>query len=414
MNLELFIAKKIHFNKDGEKKVSPPAIRIATLGVALGLAVMIISVAIVIGFKHEVSGKVIGFSSHIQISGFSSNSSFETSPIGVSDSLRTVLTQNPEVLYIESFATKPGILKTDDEFLGIAFKGVDKNYDWSFFKENLQNGKLPLLSDSTTSNEILISQYIANKLHLKTDDQILCYFIGDNVRARKFKITGIYQTNFTDYDKLFIIGDAHHVQRLNGWEQDQYSGIELKLRDFSKLDEVTENLCFDLMPHTDQYGEQYYVRSVKEMNPQLFNWLDLLDMNVWVILILMAVVAGFTMISGLLIIILERTNMIGVLKALGATNYSIRKVFIYVSVFLVGKGMLWGNIIGITLCVLQSYFKIIKLDPNVYYIPAVPIELNLVHILLLNIGCLIISLLMLIGPSYLVSLIRPAKSIKFE
>lgn len=414
MNLELFIAKKIHFNNDGERKVSPPAIRIATLGVALGLAIMILAVAIVIGFKHEVSGKVIGFGSHIQISGFSNNASFETLPIGVSDSLRNALNQNPEISYIETFGTKPGILKTDDEFMGIALKGVGMDYDWSFFEQNLIQGTLPLLSDSVTSNEILVSQYIADKLHLKVGDPILCYFIENNIRARRFKIAGIYQTNFTEYDKLFIIGDVRHVQKLNQWESDQYSGIEVKLKDFSKLDEVSENLYFELMNHTDKYGEQYFVRSVRELNPQLFNWLDLLDMNVWVILILMSVVAGFTMISGLLIIILERTNMIGVLKALGATNYSIRKTFMYVSLFLVGKGMMWGNIIGIFLCLFQSYFKIIKLDPNVYYIPAVPIELNLGYILLLNIACLIVSLLMLIGPSYLVSLIRPAKSIKFE
>ncbi|WP_455496599.1 ABC transporter permease [Coprobacter sp.] len=414
MNLELFIAKKIHFNKDGEKKVSPPAIRIATLGVALGLAIMIIAVAIVIGFKHEVSGKVIGFGSHIQISGFSNNSSFETLPIGVSDSLKEALIHNPEISHIECFGTKPGILKTDNEFMGIALKGVEKGYDWSFFEKNLIQGSQPLLSDSIVSNEILISQYIADKLHLKVNDLVFCYFIEDNIRARRFKITGIYQTNFTEYDKLFIIGDIRHVQKLNRWESDQYSGIEVKLKDFSKLDDITENLYFDLMNHTDKYGEQYFVRSVRELNPQLFNWLDLLDMNVWVILILMSVVAGFTMISGLLIIILERTNMIGVLKALGASNYSIRKIFMYVSLFLVGKGMIWGNLIGIFLCLLQSQFRIIKLDPNVYYIPAVPIELNPVYIFLLNIACLIISLLMLIGPSYLVSLIRPAKSIKFE
>lgn len=414
MNLGLFIAKRIHFNHDGEKKVSPPAIRIATLGVALGLAIMILSVAIVVGFKHEVSGKVIGFGSHIQISGFSNNASFETLPIGVSDSLKNALKENPEIDYIECFGTKPGILKTNNEFLGVALKGVEKNYDWSFFNQNLLAGQLPHLSDSTTSNEILISKHIADKLHLNVGDPIFCYFIEDNVRARKFNISGIYQTNFTEYDKLFIIGDVRHVQRLNKWNPDQYSGVEIRLKDFSKLDEVTENLYFGLMNHTDKYGENYFVRSVRELNPQLFNWLDLLDMNVWVILILMSVVSGFTMISGLLIIILERTNMIGILKALGAPNYSIRKIFLYVSVFLVGKGMLWGNLIGISLCLLQSYFKIIKLNPDVYYIPAVPIELNIGYLLLLNIGCLAISLLMLIGPSYLVSLIRPAKSIKFE
>ena len=415
MNLELFIAKRIHFGKGGEiQKVSPPAIRIATIGVALGLSVMILAVAIVIGFKKEIRDKIIGFNSHIQISTFDNNLSYETHPISISTQQKDSLMQYPEIKHVETFATKPGILKTNDSFMGIALKGVSTDYDWSFFKSSLKEGTLPQISDSLVSDEIIISQYIADKLHLSINDNILCYFVQENIRARKFKISGIYQTNFTDYDKFFIIGDEKQIQKLNGWEKDQHSGIEIQLYSFNDLDRLTEELYFKFLDQTDAYGENYYVKSIKDQNPQLFSWLDLLDLNVWVILILMSIVAGFTMISGLLIIILERTNMIGVLKALGASNLSIRKIFLYVSVFLVGKGMIWGNIIGIVLCLIQRHFHIVTLNPEAYYVPYVPIEINFWYVLWLNIGCMLVSVLMLIAPSYLVALIRPAKSIKFE
>ncbi|MCH5329202.1 MAG: ABC transporter permease, partial [Coprobacter sp.] len=351
MNLELFIAKRIHFGTDGTvQKVSPPAIRIATAGVALGLAVMILAVAIVVGFKKEIRAKIIGFSSHIQIAARDNNFSYETHPVSFSAGLLDSLRSCPDIKQLSAYATKPGILKTDDSFLGVALKGVSPDYDWDFFAAHLQEGVLPQLSDTTLSTDILVSRYIADKLHLSVDDPIMCYFVQDNIRARKFRVSGIYQTNFTDYDKLFIIGDAGQVQRLNGWAGDQYSGLEIQLHRFDDVERMRDELYFRFMGQPDPYGEYYYVSSVKEQHPQIFSWLELLDLNVWVILILMSLVAGFTMISGLLIIILERTNMIGVLKALGASNFSIRRVFLYVSVFLVGKGMLWGNVIGIGLC----------------------------------------------------------------
>ena len=414
MRFESFIAKRIYFSTNRDKKATPPVIRLAISGVALGLAIMILAVSIVIGFKKEIREKIIGFGSHIQITAFDSNTSYETRPIGVSDSLLTVLKSFPEITHAECFATKPGVIKTDDNFLGIALKGVGSDYDWNFFRDNLTEGSLPSYSDSVTSNEILISRYIADKLHLKTGDDIFSYFVQDNVRARKFHITGIYQTNFTEYDKLFVIGDVRHIQKLNGWSPDQYSGIELMTNDYDQLDKTVETLYFSLIDQTDKYGESFFVQSVKDMNPQIFSWLDLLDLNVWVILILMSIVAGFTMVSGLLIIILERTNMIGILKAMGAPNLSIRKIFLYVAFFLIGKGMIWGNIAGLSLCLLQYYFRIVKLNPDIYYITAVPIDLNLFYVVLLNAGTLLISLFMMLAPSYLVSLIRPAKSIKFE
>lgn len=413
-NWKLYIANRIHFDKHNRKKATPPAIRVAVAGVALGLAVMILSVAIVIGFKQEIRNKVVGFGAHIQITSFDNNMTYEKQPIQYTDSLHDVLAAHGGIKQIDPVGTKLGMIKTDSDFMGVALKGVPVGYNWSFFDKYLVDGALPALNDSATSNEVLVSKFIADKLNLHIGDKIYCYFVQDQVRARRFTISGIYQTDFLDYDKLLIIGDVRHVQRLNNWNADQYSEIELLVNDFDQTDDIAYDLYVQLIDRPDDYGTHYYPQSIRTLNPIFFGWLDLLDMNVWIILILMAAVSGFTMISGLLIIILERANMIGVLKALGANNTSIRQIFLYVSTFLVGKGMIWGNIIGITLCLLQQQFHIIKLNPEAYYVPYVPIEINPWYILWLNVGCMVISVLMLIVPSYLVALIRPAKSIKFE
>lgn len=414
MNLELFIARKIHFSKQGERQATPPAIRIAMIGIALGLAVMILSVAIVIGFKKEVRNKVIGFGSHIQITNFDNNSSYQTMPIAVSDSFLVALKERSGIRHVETFATKPGILKTETDFQGIVLKGVDRQYDWSFFQKNLKEGEVFQLDSAKRSSDVIISRYLSDLVGLKVGDSFLTYFVEEDVRARKFHITGIYETGFADYDKLFVIADIRQVKRLNGWSDDQVSGVELLVDDYGQVDSLTENLYFELMDKQDREGNTYYVRSIKELNPMIFSWLEVLDINVVVILVLMLAVAGFTMISGLLIIILERTNMIGILKALGENNRSIRKIFLYVSFFLIGKGMLWGNVIGISLCLLQSYTHLIKLDSSIYYLDAVPVDLNVVSLALLNIGTLLVSMLMMLGPSYLITRISPAKSIRFE
>lgn len=414
MNLELFIARKIHFSKQGERQATPPAIRIAMIGIALGLAVMILSVAIVIGFKKEVRNKVIGFGSHIQITNFDNNSSYQTMPIAVSDSFLVALKERSGIRHVETFATKPGILKTETDFQGIVLKGVDRQYDWSFFQKNLKEGEVFQLDSAKRSSDVIISRYLSDLVGLKVGDSFLTYFVEEDVRARKFHITGIYETGFADYDKLFVIADIRQVKRLNGWSDDQVSGVELLVDDYGQMDSLAENLYFELMDKQDREGNTYYVRSIKELNPMIFSWLEVLDINVVVILVLMLAVAGFTMISGLLIIILERTNMIGILKALGENNRSIRKIFLYVSFFLIGKGMLWGNVIGISLCLLQSYTHLIKLDSSIYYLDAVPVDLNVVSLALLNIGTLLVSMLMMLGPSYLITRISPAKSIRFE
>ncbi|CDA22581.1 MAG TPA: ABC transporter permease [Candidatus Caccoplasma intestinavium] len=416
MSVELFIAKRI-YSRAGKKTGSeqiPPAIRIATWGVALGMAIMILSVSIVIGFKKEISGKVIGFGSHIQITGSPYQNSYETSPIALSPALDTLLAQFPQIDNYTLFATKPGILKTDTDFLGITLKGITAEYPTQFLEEHLTNGRMPQLAGESARNEILISRYIADKLHLNVGDAIYCYFVEENIRARKFTVSGIYQTNLTEYDQIFIFGDVRHIQRLNRWAADQYSGIEIRLKDIDAIQSVNDQLYTALLLLKDHYNNPYFAHTIRELNPQLFNWLDLLDMNVWVILILLSLVSGFTMISGLLVIILEHTRMIGVLKTLGAGNISVRKIFLYVAAFLVGRGMLWGNICGISLCLVQYYFQIIKLDPEVYYIPAVPITFHIGYLILLNIAAFLVSIFMLIAPSYIISRIRPARTVKFE
>ncbi len=414
-NFELFVARRIHFsNNKSDKKVSRPAVRIATIGIAIGLAVMIIAVAVVIGFKKEIRNKVIGFGSHIQITNLDSNSTYETAPIVVDSQLITSLSALPEIKHIQRFATKPGIIKTEDQFEGVILKGIDNGFDWDFFNSNLVEGSILSFPDSTAGNGIIISKDLAQKLQLKLGDGFVTYFIQDKVRARKFTIEGIYATNFSEYDKLFILTDIRHVQKLNAWEPDEISGLEVLIKDYDQLEKAADEVYFKIGNQSDRNGSLYYIQTIKDINPQIFGWLDLLDMNVWVILILMLAVAGFNMISGLLIIILEKTNMIGILKAIGSSNWSVRKIFLYQSIFLIGKGMLCGNIIGLSLCLIQYFTGIITLDPNVYYIAEVPVSITFFSWLLLNIVTFIVSILMLVGPSYLISKISPAKSIRFE
>jgi len=417
LNLELFIAKKIHFGKEkGEKRVSSPAIKIAVAGVAIGLTAMILSVSIVIGFKKEVRNKVVGFGSHIQITNFDSNTSYEMHAVNVNDSLIDALQHTDGVKHVERFATKPGIVKTDDNFQGVVLKGVGEDYDWNFFRQNMVEGEIINPNDTSITNPAIISKSIGNKLDLKTGDSFLTYFVEGNgtVRARKFNITGIYNTNFEDYDNIFIVTDIRIIQRLNGWENDQVSGIEILVNDYDKLDQIRDEVFFEMMSYRDKDGNTFYTRSIKEMNPMIFSWLDLLDMNVWVIIILMLIISGFTIISGLLIIILERTNMIGILKTMGAKSYSIRKTFMYVSSFIVLKGMLWGNIIALAIIALQKYTGFVKLDASTYYVSEVPVDINIIFILGLNIVTLLVAILMMVGPSYLIARISPAKTIRYE
>ena len=415
MDWKLFVARRIYRSKEGEKEVSKPAVLIAMWGIAIGLAVMIVAVAVVIGFKHEVRDKVVGIGSDITITNFDAQKSYETVPVVVGDSLLDALRSMEGVKHVQRYSTKPGMIMTEDNFLGMVLKGVSQEYDWKFLKEHLQEGEIPSFTDSASTNRTLVSRTIANKLNLKLGDKLYTYYISaENVRARRLEVVGIYQTNFSIYDNMFLLTDLYTVNRLNAWQADQASGIELEVADVSRLEETKEAISAEVDMLKDRYGATYYTQTVEESNPQIFAWLDLLDMNVWVILILMTGVAGFTMISGLLIIILERTNMIGVLKALGADNLAIRKVFLSFSVFLIGRGMLWGNIIGLSFVFIQSQFHLFKLDPSIYYVDSVPVVFQLWWWVLLNVCSLLASVLMLVGPSYLIAHIHPAKSIRFE
>lgn len=394
--------------------MSRPAVLIAMAGIAIGLAVMLIAVAVVIGFKSEVRNKVIGFGSHIQISNFDAVRSYETHPVVVNDSMMAALSADPGVKHVQRYSTKPGIIKTGDAFQGMVLKGVGPEFDADFFRSHLVEGEIPVFSDSVSTNQVVVSKAIADKLKLKLGDKIYTYYIQGDVRARRLTVKGIYRTNFSEYDNLFLLTDLYTVNRLNNWKEGQVSGAELQVHDYDRLEETTYRIAVDTDNQKDALGGTYYVQNIVQMNPQIFAWLDLLDLNVWVILILMIGVAGFTMISGLLIIIIERTQMIGILKALGANNLTIRKVFLWFSVFLIGKGMLWGNAIGIAFCLLQSRFNIFKLNPETYYVDTVPVSVNLWIFLLINIGTLLASVLMLLGPSYLITKINPASSMRYE
>lgn len=412
MNLEYFIAKRIHFRQD-RKNVSRPAVRIAILGIAIGLAVMIIAMSIVLGFKQEIRNKTIGFGGHIQISNFDSNNTFEMKPVTLDAALMDSLRHIKGVRHLQAFGTKPGIIKTNELFQGIVLKGIDRDFEWDFFQSNMVDGELLTIGD-TLENKVIISKHMAELFGLKTGDSFFTYFIQDVVRARRFEVGGIYSTNFIEYDKLFILADIRHIRRLNNWDDNQVSGYEILINDFSQIDAVGDSVYFATANKLQADGSSYYAQTIKDLKPQIFAWLDLLDMNVWVILFLMLSVAGFNMISGLLILILERTNMIGILKSVGATNWSVRKVFMYHSFFLIGKGMLWGNVVGITLCLIQYYTGVIPLDAEAYYIPSVPILFNIPLLLLLNAGTLLASVLMMIGPSYLITRILPANIIRYE
>jgi len=411
---ELFIAKRLLFNKDKGKKTSSPAVRIAIVSMALGLAVMILAVCIVIGFKQEVANKIIGFGSHIQITNVRAVSSYETHGIAIEDAFLDELKQHPNIEHIDRFSIKPGMIKTENDFMGIVIKGIDENYDWTFFQNNLIEGNILTISPDSTTNNVLISKEIVDKLHLKLYDSFPTYFVQGSGRARRFHISGIYETNFSDYDKMFVLSDIKQVQRLNDWEKDMVGGLEIRLKDYDKLEETEMQLYYQLLNRTDYLGNAYYVRSIREINPMIFEWLDVLDLNAVVILILMMVVAGFSMISALLIIILERANMIGILKALGQTNAGIRRVFLYLSISLIGRGLLWGNLIGLAICLIQKYTGIFMLDPQVYYLTEVPVHINWLYILLINLGALFVTLFMLIGPSYLIAKLSPSKTIRFE
>ena len=417
MNFPLFIARRIYSDHIcDQQRVSKPAIRIAVAGVAIGLAVMIISVCVVLGFKHTIRDKVVGFGSHIQVANFYTlQSSAIDQPIAIGDSMMNVLKKTEGVKHVQRFAMKQGILKTDNDFLGVMFKGVGPEFDSTFIHKNMVEGSIPHFSDQQSTNRILISKDMANKLSVKAGDRIFAYFIGEGgVRTRRFTISGIYQTNLAQYDKTTCFCDLYTARKLNAWTDDMVTGAELTVNDFKQLNTTANDIINRVNRTQDQYGNTFSSKTIRELSPQIFSWLDLLDLNVWIILAIMTAVAVVTMISGLLIIILERTTMIGVLKALGARNSTVRHTFLWFAAFIIGKGLLIGDALALALILLQKLTGFAKLDPQTYYVDVVPVELDWMLIVALNIATMLIALFVLIAPSYLVSHIHPAKSMRYE
>ncbi len=419
--LSLFIAKRFFKNsrRKGDEtasKASPPALRIATLGIAIGLAVMIVSLCVVQGFQREVSDKLTGFASHLEIIDLSSLSSPETHPIIASDSFIAEVRKAPSVVRVQRFSQKIGIFKTKNDFAGIMLKGVGSDYDLSFIKRYVVSGRLPLFGSCDTANEIMVSQTIANRLHLKVGDKVYSYYFSNTIKQRRFTVVGIYNTYMKQFDNNVVWADLQTVNQLNRWNANQCSGLELKLKSLDDTELAETFLCKQIMGRKDSNGRTYSLLSYKN-NPttaSVVSWLDLLNFNINVILVIMMCVSGFSMISGLLILILERTNSIGILKALGATNRRIRHIFLWYAYFIVTRGLVLGNVIGLGLVLLQKYFHLIRLSAEIYYVPEAPIEINLWWIVGLNVVTLIITMLALITPSYLVSRIQPAQAIQFD
>ncbi len=431
MNFESFIARRVA--QAGHLSFSRLIIRIAQVAVALSVAVMIVAVSLIAGFKQEISTKIFGFWGHIHISDTDISRSFlELYPVDKNqpfyphlDTLEQVRYLEPRnlpgvewnqpkqtrggVRHIQTFAIKPGIIKAKEEIEGIILKGVGTDFDWAFMERYIREGKPIAYPDSSLSRDILISQQTADRLRVGVGDSFQVHFVqqGEQLK-RRFTVCGIYRTGLEEYDKIFALVDIGQVQRLLGWSENQVSGFEVFIDDIADLEVITEYIYFDRLP-SDLYAE-----TIREKLPEIFEWLDLQNINETVILTLMLIVAVINMITALLILILERTNMIGVLKALGSSNWTIRKIFLYHAAYIIAVGLFWGNVVGIGLCALQDQFELIRLDEANYYLSTAPVALNFWVILLLNLGTLLVTLVFLIIPSYLVTRISPVKAIRFK
>jgi len=417
LNTNLYIARRIFSAKENKQNLSHKIVNIALFGIVLGLIVLILSVAIVTGYKSEVGRKVIGFGSHLQIVTLDTNQSFETTPFSEKQPFTEELKQIEGIRHVQVFATKPGIIRTEEEIHGVVLKGIGPDFDWSFFQENKVAGEIFQVKDTIRNNKVWVSKQMADLLELKLGDDLFMFFIDPAEafpRQRKFELAGIYKTSLEEFDRMFVLVDINHIRRLNNWENDQVSGFEILVNDFRTLSDQERAVNNLLLRYTTAESPVLQVVSIKEKYAHIFDWLNLLDMNVWVILSLMILVAGFNMVSSLLVIILERTQMIGILKSLGAHNWSIRKVFLYFSVMMILKALAWGNLLGIGICLIQQYTHVLKLDPTTYYIEYVPVNLSILYLVLLNVGTIVITILMLLIPSYFITKVSPEKTIRFE
>lgn len=409
MNLEYFIAKNIIKGDNRSKKFTKPVINISIIAIALGLIVMIVAVSIVSGFQREIRNKVIGFGSHIQITSYDSQNTYEANPISKKQDFYPSLAEVDGIKHIQIFATKAGIIKTKEEIYGVVVKGVGSDFDWSFFKENIVEGEVFKVIDTVKTNDIIISKHISNKMKLNVGDKMFVYFIQQNgqLRPKDFIVKGIYQTDLEGFDNLYVLTDIAHIQKRNGWDKNQVGGFEVLIDDYHDIDKMGDYVY-------DNVSYELHSSTIKDLNPDIFSWLSLQDYNVNIIIILMVLVAIINIVSALLILILERTNMIGILKALGLPNWNVRKIFLYNAAYLIIKGMVIGNVIGIALCLIQLKFGVLTLPAESYYVTQVPIEFNFTYIAALNIGTLAVCLIMLIIPSMVITKISPVKAIRFD
>jgi len=414
MNFPYFIAQRLVKGRREGTSFSRPINIIAIIGIAMGLAVMILAVAILTGFKEQIREKVVGFGSNIQIMNFDSNISFETTPISKNQEFIPKIEKTKGISHIQVFATKAGLIATGGEIQGVMLKGIGSDFDWNYFESNLVEGSVFTVVDTVLTNKVIISKKISDMLRLRTGDSFAMHFVQDRPRQRKFTVCGIYETSLEDFDKIYVFCDIGHIRRLNNWTDDQISGFEIFIDDFDDLDGMTMAVRDAIGYQIIEDEDKFRITNIRIKYPQIFDWLNFQDLNVIIIILLMLVVAGFNMISGLLILILEKTNMIGVLKALGSEDVTIRRVFLYQAAYLIGKGLLWGNLIGIGLAFLQLKTGLVSLDPSSYYIKTVPINLDPIHIILLNAGTMIAILFMLLVPSKLISRITPVKAIRYD
>ena len=409
MNSSIFIAKRLFTAKENNNNYTRPIIRIAILAIAISVAVMILSVFILSGFKDNISNKVIGFGSHIKITKFNNNQSFENDPIDFDIEIYNNIKNLDFVSHINKYATKAGIIKNDDEIHGVVLKGVSGDYNWDFFKNNLISGEIPNIKDSIkdVSNDILISESISKKLNIKLGEDLVIYFIQNPARVRKFIVSGIYKTALSEFDDITSVSDLNHLINLNNWNANQIGGYEIETKNFDNVgiytSEIDELIDFDLK-----------AQNSKELNPQIFDWLRLQDFNVVIILILMLLVGCVNMITSLLIIILEKNRFIGVLKAIGVSNWNIRKIFIYNSLYILANGLFWANLVVVLFTFLQKRFHLISLDETIYFMNSVPVKFDFYSMFLINLGTIIICYIVLIIPTILISKISPSKSIRFE
>jgi len=406
LKTEFFIARRM--GSLGKGSFSRPIVMVSIAAVALGVAIMLVSVAILTGFQKEIREKVTGFSGHIQITRFTENDSFEPSPIDSVQPFLPAIAALPGVRHIQNYATKPGIIKTGDQIQGVIFKGVGRNYDWDFLKSKLTEGRIPSFSDTARSLEVILSASLARMLHLRVNDDLRMYFIsGEGTPGRKFNICGIFDSGMEEFDNLYVFGDIRQIIKLNNWQDNQVGGFEVLLDDFSRIHSTGKDIY-------RMTGFEFDSSTLLDQHPQIFDWLSLQDINVWIIMSLMSLVSAITMVSTLLILILERTSSIGILKALGMKNLMIRRIFLLNAGRIIIRGLFWGNLTGLSLSWIQQMTGVIKLPEESYYMPVVPVHFDLLHILMINAATIILCMLILIIPSLIITRISPVRAMRFS